>query len=45
MRIVRRERKLNLGLSFRGMGFVFLCIVTLLLFMEFVVVGVRFLFG
>lgn len=45
MRITRRRKKLDLGLSFRGMGFVFLCIITLLMFMEFVVVGIRFLFG
>ena len=45
MRIVRREKKLDLGLSFSGMGFVFLCIVTLLLLMEFVIIGVRFLFA
>ena len=45
MRIARREHKTDLAVSLKGVAFALLCIVTMLLLMEFVVLGVRFLAG
>ena len=45
MRIPRREHKTDLVASLKGVAFALLCIVTMLLLMEFVVLGARFFAG
>ena len=45
MRIAKREHKTDYVASAKGVAFAVLCIITMLLLMEFVVLGVRFFAG